>query len=306
MKGTVFDIKRFAIHDGPGIRTSIFLKGCPLSCLWCQNPEGIPADPVLWYFHSKCIRCGRCIGACPEGALEAREESSLYIHIDRERCTGCGACVKACPTGALDFVGEERESGELIAEVMKDAAFYANSGGGMTLTGGDPLYQPEFALELLALAKEKGIHTAVETSMQADRGAITAIEPYVDLFIVDLKLIDSELHRTYAGVPNDEIKTNFEYLAGSPVELLVRIPLIPGFTDSDENLRGIGEYVASVDPAIPMELINYNPLAKDKYAVLAEEYRVKGPQTQLPAERLAELKAILQQAGVEVIVDDEE
>lgn len=306
MKGSVFDIKRFAIHDGPGIRTSIFLKGCPLSCLWCQNPEGIPAEPVLWYFHSKCIRCARCIAACPEGALEAREESSLYIHIDRERCTSCGACVAACPTGALDFVGEERESDDLIAEVMKDAAFYAGSGGGMTLTGGDPLYQPEFALELLAKAGEQGIHTAVETSMQADRKAVAAIEAFVDLFIVDLKLIDSKLHRQYAGVPNEEIKANFEYLAGRGSNILVRIPLIPGFTDSDENLRGIGEYVASVDPEIPVELINYNPLAKDKYAVLAREYRVKGVQTQLPPKRIEELKAILRQAGLRVIVDDEE
>lgn len=272
MTGIVFDIKRFAIHDGPGIRTSVFLKGCPLDCVWCQNPEGIPLKPVLWYFPSKCIKCGECVKSCPVDALTDHEPDPNFIRIDHDKCTLCGKCTDVCPTSALTITGEERSTEWVVDELLKDRVFYEKSKGGITLTGGDPLYQHEFSLSILKAIKEYGIHTAVETAMFSLEEILLSLIPYTDLFLVDIKIMDNDLHKKYAGVENKVIKSNFESLADRVKNIIVRVPLIPGYTARSENIIAIRDYVRSVREDILIELLNFNPLARDKYSILGKQY----------------------------------
>jgi len=272
MTGTVFDIKRFAIHDGPGIRTSVFLKGCPLGCVWCQNPEGIPLAPVLWYFNSKCIKCGECVKSCPVDALTDHGPDPNFIRIDHDKCTLCGKCTDVCPTSALTITGKERSTEWVVDELLKDKVFYEKSGGGITLTGGDPLYQYEFSLSILKAIKEYGIHTAVETAMFSSEEILLSLIPYTDLFLVDIKILDNDLHKKYTGVENKIIKSNFESLAARAKNIIVRVPLIPGYTARSENIIDIRDYVRSVREDIMVELLNFNPLARDKYSILGKQY----------------------------------
>ena len=272
MTGTVFDIKRFAIHDGPGIRTSVFLKGCPLNCVWCQNPEGIPLAPVLWYFNSKCITCSDCVKSCPVDALTDRGPDPNFIRIDHDKCNLCGICTEVCPTSALSITGEERSTEWVVDELLKDRVFYEKSGGGITLTGGDPLYQHEFSLSILKAIKEYGIHTAVETAMFSSEEILLSLIPYTDLFLVDIKILDNDLHMKYTDVENRVIKSNFESLADRAENIIVRVPLIPGYTARSENIIGIRDYVSSVREDILVELLNFNPLARDKYRILGKQY----------------------------------
>ncbi len=272
MTGTVFDIKRFAIHDGPGIRTSVFLKGCPLNCVWCQNPEGISVKPVLWYFPSKCIKCSECVKSCPESALTDGGPDSHFITIDHDKCTLNGKCTDVCPTSALSITGEERDTEWVVEELLKDRVFYDKSQGGITLTGGDPLYQYEFSLSILKAIKEYGIHTAVETAMFSSEEILMSLIPYTDLFLVDIKILDNDLHMKYTGVENKVIKRNFESLADRAENIIVRVPLIPGYTATEENIIAIRDYVRSVREDIQVELLNFNPLARDKYSILDKQY----------------------------------
>jgi pyruvate formate lyase activating enzyme len=265
VNGVIFDIKRFSLHDGPGIRTAVFLKGCPLSCLWCQNPEGIAGSVRLWYFDKKCIRCGTCVASCPAGALSTRGNEDLRILIDEARCTRCGTCAELCPTNALAFDGKTMTSGAVVREVLKDREFFETSGGGVTLTGGEPLAQPEFSLEILGECGRHGLHTAIETSLQADAGVVERFSGEVDLFIADLKLMDPDAHTRYTGAGNGLVLRNFRRLAKNGCGLLVRVPLIQGVTATAKNLRAVARYIRSVRAGIPIELINYNPLARSKY-----------------------------------------
>lgn len=305
MQGVVFDIKRFAIHDGPGIRTSVFLKGCPLKCLWCQNPEGISQGIIIWYFHSKCIRCGDCIGSCPENALSADPNRSHYIGIARDLCNNCGECVRVCPSTALSFVGRKMEYGEVVEELLKDQTFYQSSGGGITLTGGDPFAQTEFSRVILKDMKNRGIHTAVETCLLTGRKELESLLSYVDLFLVDLKIFEPKKHAEYTGASNEVIKENFTWLAKNHGNILVRIPIIPGYTDSKENLKAIGAYVAGIDPNIPIELVNFNPLARDKYSVLSADYPLKKIDSVVPKERMNQLRQMVAETGAVVRVESE-
>lgn len=300
MQGVVFDIKRFALHDGPGIRTSVFLKGCPLNCLWCQNPEGISKQITLWYFHSRCIRCGDCISSCPEHALSAHPQDSHYIRIDRNRCTSCGACVETCPSTALSFVGKRMEHLEVVAELLKDETFYRSSGGGITLTGGDPFAQTEFSRAILREMKSRGIHTAIETCLLTGRKELESLTPYVDLFLVDLKLDDPSKHGEYAGASNERIKENFAWLVDNHGDIVVRVPIIPGYTDTEANLRAIGGYVTGINPETPIELVNFNPLARDKYVVLGRDYPLKQIDTVVSAERMEQLRQLVSETGAKV------
>jgi pyruvate formate lyase activating enzyme len=305
VQGVVFDIKRFAIHDGPGIRTSVFLKGCPLNCIWCQNPEGISRGITLWYFHSRCIRCGDCISSCPENALSAHPQSSHYIRIDRSLCTSCGACVEVCPSTALSLVGRRMEHGEVVEQLRKDETFYKSSGGGITLTGGDPFAQTAFSRAILEEMKKIGIHTAVETCLLTSREELESIVPYVDLFLVDLKVDDPVKHGEYTGASNERIKENFAWLVKNHGAVVVRIPIIPGYTDSEENLRAIGSYVAGLDPDIPIELVNFNPLARDKYVVLSEDYPLKRIDSVVSGERMEQLRQTVSRTGATVSLESE-
>ncbi len=294
MKGTVFDIRRFSIHDGPGIRTTVFLKGCPLDCLWCQNPEGRTLEPTLWYFAGKCIKCGDCIAACPTGSLSATDDPNGFISIDRSSCTRQGACVDACPTGAMHFIGREMTVEEVLAEVMKDELFYAESGGGLTLSGGDPLHQHGFSLALLRAAKEKGLDTAMETCLYTADGKIRDFIPVTDLFLADLKLIDGELHRRYTGVDNGPILRNFRTLADAGANILVRVPLIPGHTATAENLRAVRDYVRSVRSDIRIEALNFNPFARDKYRVAGIPYVFQDITAPFSESEMAEFRSLLE------------
>lgn len=272
VRGTVFDIKRFAVHDGPGIRTSVFIKGCSLSCCWCHNPEGIAPEIELWYNERRCIRCERCVAVCPNQALLAHPGEVPFIRIDRQRCQAYYACCEACPTRALQPAGQEMLLPEVMAEIEKDRLFYDMSGGGVTLTGGEPLYQPEFCLAILSSCRECGISTAMETCLYAYQSVLESVIPYVDHFLVDIKLWDAQMHRQYTGEDNTIILENFRYLAERHTQITVRIPLIKDMTDTPGNIEAIEHFVLSVNPNIPIEELTYNPLTPSKYRKLGKEF----------------------------------
>jgi pyruvate formate lyase activating enzyme len=263
--GTVFKIKRFSIHDGPGIRTTVFLKGCPLNCVWCHSPEGMGNDISIWYNRNVCIGCGRCVEVCPEDALLLVQNQEKYISIDRKLCKTTGDCVTVCPTNALQFTGWITTPSEIVSEVEKDIAYYESSGGGVTLTGGEPLWQPDFIFEILSACREKKIHTAIETSLFCSAEVIRRISEKVDLFIADLKIIDSFKHRQYTGESNVVIMENLSYLARAGKSILVRVPLIENITGTEENKEAILSFVKSLNKNIPVEFISYNPLAANNY-----------------------------------------
>lgn len=291
----VFDIKRFALHDGPGIRTTAFLKGCPLSCIWCQNPEGITARPVLWYAASRCIGCGKCVEICPSGAL------SPAIDIDRYACTRCGACVTACPSGALHWDSREYTARELAEQLLKDAVFYESSGGGITLSGGEPMACPDFSLEVLDICGSRGFHTAIETSLFASRKTVNRFIPLTDLFLADLKIIDDEAHRKHTGVSNRLILENLRHVAKAGKALIVRVPLIPGITDTRENIEGISRFVSALEEDVPVELLSFNPLAESKYRTLGLPYPFADVLSQQTAGEVEELKTILKENQCRVL-----
>jgi pyruvate formate lyase activating enzyme len=277
LTGIIFKIKRFSIHDGPGIRTSVFLKGCPLNCIWCHSPEGINSDIAIWHDNSLCIACGQCVQACPNSALKLSKGSESIINIDRELCALSGDCVNVCPTGAIQFTGYNINVTDIISEIEKDILYYNESGGGITLTGGEPLYQPDFAAEILKASKRKNIHTAIETSLYCEKETVNRISDYVDLFIIDMKIFDKSKHLHYTGKSNDIIKDNFEYLAKSGKSIIVRIPLIPDITDSEENKNAIEKFVHGIDKRIPIEYISYNPLAENNYKKLGIPFKITSP-----------------------------
>ena len=256
------------MHDGPGIRTSVFLKGCPLNCVWCHSPEGISNENTIWYDMKVCIACGECVRVCRKNALKLMMDSDSHIAVDRKLCNNNGDCVKICPTGAIQFTGTEMSVARVISEIEKDLVFYRESGGGVTLTGGEPLFQPDFSLEILKECRKRNIHTAIETSLFCDTEVLKAVADYVDLFLIDLKIFNREMHIRYTGKSNEMIKDNFRFLAESGRNIIVRIPMIEGITDSEENKNAIVEYVTDIDSSIPVEYIPYNPLAENNYRKL--------------------------------------
>jgi pyruvate formate lyase activating enzyme len=266
--GTVFKIKRFSVHDGPGIRTSVFLKGCPLNCIWCHSPEGISPEITIWHENSLCIACGQCVQTCPNSALKLNKNPDQIISINKTICTLSGDCVDVCPTGAIQFTGYQISATDIMSEIGKDILYYKKSGGGVTLTGGEPLYQPEFSIEILKACNEFNIHTAIESSLYCDRETIDRISDFVDLFIIDIKIFDLTKHIRYTGKSNEMIKDNFEYITNSGKSIIVRIPMIPDITDTAENKNAIERFVHSVDKTIPIEYISYNPLAENNYTKL--------------------------------------
>jgi pyruvate formate lyase activating enzyme len=265
MTGCIFDIKRFAVHDGPGIRTTVFLKGCPLNCIWCQNPEGIGSGRDIWVKQEKCIGCGACVAVCPPKALSLE---TGRISIGRDLCRFCNACVNSCPARAIQRIDREFSPESLADELALDKLFFDISGGGVTLSGGEPLAQPDFTLALLERLRAKNIHTCIETSLFAPETVVRRLPGMLDYLICDIKFIDGKDHLKYTGGPNDTILENFRYLAGSLKKILVRVPLIPGVTAAEKNLRAIGNFVRSCDPDIPVELLNYNWFSGSKYALL--------------------------------------
>ncbi len=292
----IFDIKRFGINDGEGIRTVFFLKGCPLRCAWCQNPEGLQPDIKLWYARHRCVSCKACVAACPEGAVAFDEKG---VSIDDDKCTLCGLCVKACPTGALRFDAVRMTVEEALREVEKDRVFYEASGGGVTLSGGECTMSPAFSLELLAACKALGVNTAIETCLQVPTETLKAFLPVTDRVIADVKLADPALHKAYTGADNALILRNLRMLAESESDLLLRVPLIPGFTMAEENVRAIGELIAALPRKVPVELINYNPMCREKYEALRKTYPVSDT-SPLDRSRMARFREILIGLGLDI------
>jgi pyruvate formate lyase activating enzyme len=273
--GTIFKIKRFSIHDGPGIRTSVFLKGCPLNCIWCHSPEGIDRDITIWHNPAACIGCGSCVDSCPEKALALVAGEKNVIAINRGKCRLSGNCVKVCPTNAIQFTGYTISVKDVVNEIEKDILFYEESGGGVTLTGGEPLYQPDFTKAILMECKNKDINTAIETSLFSDRRIIEKILDYTDLFIIDMKIFNNEDHLKFTGKSNRIIKDNFCYTAASGKKIIVRIPMIGMITDTSDNIKALTEFVREQRSDIDIEHIRYNPLTKNNYDRLGLPFLIK-------------------------------
>lgn len=295
MNGFVFEVKRFAVHDGPGLRTTLFLKGCPLRCPWCQNPEGLHLEPRLWYKEADCLRCGNCVVSCQERALALDER----VHIDQAACTLCKRCLDACPTGALLLDAREVSADEAEETLLQDAVFYAE-GGGITLSGGEVMAQWPFALELLRRMRARGVDTAIETCLLVKQDVLSRFLGLVDHFIVDIKYFDSAEHRRVLGEGNELILANYRYLVEKGADVLVRTPLIPGYTATEANIRAIARFVRSTDANARYELLNFNPLCRSKYAALEEDYPVFGQP--FSAGEMEAFYAILREEGIANIV----
>lgn len=267
-----------SIHDGPGIRTTVFFKGCPLNCLWCSNPESQKLEKEVACFQSRCVNCGYCAKGCPKGLIEAQPPFEIT---NREECDLCGICVKECCTNAKKVVGEDYTVEELLKEILKDKSFYDSSGGGVTFSGGEPLMQSAFLIEMLMACKENGLHTAIETTGLTDTDRLLDAAALLDLIFYDVKHMDDKTHRDITGVSNEKILANLAALAKIHANIVVRIPVIPGINDSTENLRKTADYAASLN--IPtIELLPYHNLGEVKYGQLGREYALAD--TQKPSE----------------------
>jgi glycyl-radical enzyme activating protein len=260
--GRIFDIQRFSTHDGPGIRTTVFLKGCPLRCTWCHNPEAMSAKQGVSFTAEKCIACGECVAACPNGA-HSLDAEHVY---DRTRCEACGRCIPLCDARALELVGRTVTVEDVMREVRADRAFYARSGGGLTVSGGEPLAQAEFTCALLAAAREEGIHCAVETSGFGNWERLAAMLPLVDLFLYDWKESDPARHARFTGQSNEVVLRNLRALIAAGAAVQLQCPVVPGFNDRDDHLAGIASLAHSLGNIAAVQLLPYHPLGKSKLA----------------------------------------
>lgn len=262
------DISRCSVHDGPGVRTVVYFKGCALRCAWCHNPETLSHRPTLMHLQTKCIGCQRCVELCP---VHAAKDG---IHtISHELCRGCGACADACPSGALHLVGETVTVEELLGRILKDKHYYDASGGGVTLSGGECLLQAEFCEMLLRECRAHGIHTAIESALHVTYESIERVLPYADLFFADLKLATPERHHDYTGQSNARILENLLRLSHTDAHLVVRIPIIPSVNDTPREQRAIAEVLMTLGEAVrEVELLKYNPLAEGKYRAVGASY----------------------------------
>ena len=265
MTGRIFDIQRFSIHDGPGIRTTVFLKGCPLACKWCHNPEGIARGPHLSFLPDKCIGCGYCFRVCPRGAHAVVDGAHV---LGRGRCEVCGRCAAECYAGAIELIGRDVSVQDVMKEVLADKPFYHTSGGGMTLSGGEPLSQIDFSVALLEHAKDQGLHNCIETSSQAPWSSFERVLGLVDLFLCDIKDIDARRHAELTGVSNEVILANLRRLHETGATMLLRVPLVGGCNDMDDNLAGIAALAAELDGIEGVEIMKYHRLGTSKHARL--------------------------------------
>jgi pyruvate formate lyase activating enzyme len=299
MNGTVWDIRQYSLHDGPGIRTTVFLKGCPLSCRWCCNPESHAAERQLTWIREKCLSCGACVEVCERNAIAL--DRSGRRHVDRVRCDTCGACATGCPAEAMTVVGRAMSIDEVLREVGRDAIFFSRSGGGLTLSGGEPFAQAAFAAELLRRYKSDcvGFHTTVETCGEAPWEDVALVAPHVDLFLFDIKHMDPIEHRRLTGAGNARILENATRLAASGASMVVRLPLVPGCNDQADNLRRTAEFARSVLRVDRVDLLPYHRLGEPKYPRLGRSYPLAGTAAASDAD-IAAARAVLEASGMHV------
>jgi len=293
--GIIFNIQRYSIHDGPGIRTTVFLKGCPLNCWWCQNPESQLSGQEMVFREDRCIGCGACSTICPSGAIKIKNGIPIT---EKEKCILCGKCIEKCPALAREMIGKKLTAEEIIKEVEKDLVFYEESGGGVTFSGGEPLGQSEFLESLLICCQKKKIHTAVDTSGYISWEILSKISSKVDLFLYDLKIMDSERHKKYTGISNEIILENLKKLSSVHNNIFVRFPVIPGINDDYQNIKETAEFLSSLKIA-QVNLLPYHYIGIDKYRRLGRIYKLVT--TQPPSEeKLSEVSAILSKFNLKV------
>ena len=290
----VCDIKRFAVHDGDGIRTTVFFKGCSLKCVWCHNPEGIDFKPELAYYENKCINCGECIRVCPNNAHTI--EKGVHI-FNRKKCTGCGNCEEVCLGNALTLYGEEVTEDELLPKLLEDKEFYENSNGGVTLSGGECLMQSDFCAELLKKLKENGINTAVDTCGFVPQQAIDKVIPYTDVFLYDMKAYDEDIHIKCTGYSNKLILENIKYIDSCNKAIEVRIPYVPDY--NSDQIEKIAVFLKDLNNLTKVRILPYHNYAGSKYTSLAKENTLP---TQLPTDsEMEDARTILRKYGLKVV-----
>ncbi len=295
---TIFSIQRFSTEDGPGIRTTLFFKGCPLKCPWCHNPEGMASQPEIVWQSSLCMGCGDCIPACPNQAIQP-VDSRLVIN--RNRCRRCSTCVNTCPTGALELNGRTCDAPSLLDEVTKDRTFYETSGGGITLSGGEPLLQHRFLSRFLPLCRQQGLHVALDTSGFAPAEWLEPLLEWIDLVLFDLKLIDPDEHLRLTGVPQDTVLSNLDLIVSRGLPVWVRTPVIPGFTDNPSNLRGLAACARQrVHTLRRYDLLAFSNLCGAKYEMLNRPFPLAG-RPLLTRRAMQQLSDVVREAGIEPV-----
>jgi pyruvate formate lyase activating enzyme len=289
MTGQVFDIQKFSLHDGPGIRTTVFLKGCPLNCVSCCNPESQKFQPELSFDVSKCTNCMKCINSCPEKAIAV---DSTKIKVDFGVCNTCGKCVDVCPENAFRIFGNELSAQQVLDEVVKDIAYFETSGGGITLSGGEVMAQFDFALEILQLAKNRNIHTVIETSGYSKTENFQKLLPYVDLFLIDYKHTDKQLHKQFTGVEQNLILKNLDYLYSQKAALLLRCLIIPDLNDNQKHFEGICNISSKYPELKGVEILSYHNFGASKYTKTGKKYQLESSETVSKIQRAEWIKKL--------------
>ena len=301
-QGTIFDIRRFSTHDGNGIRTTMFLKGCPLSCVWCHNPEGIDTGIKPVYFKNKCINCGNCVRASVNGGVQQGTDG-IILHPQAKE--DWKHIAEVCPTGAISMDARRITVEQAMEELRKDKVFFQHDGG-VTFSGGEPLLQAEFVVAVLKELKKEGIHTAIETALNVPKESLINGVPYLDLIYADFKIADCELHKRYTGVQNDRILENLNYLLSSECKgrVIIRTPMIPGITTGDENIQEISRYITGIYPEVTYEILNWNPLAQAKYHLVDKPFCFEENPSRYSKEEMEHFAEIAKSGGVKKVILD--
>lgn len=292
--GRIFNIQRFSTEDGPGIRTTVFVKGCTLTCLWCSNPESQQIEPQLAHNDTLCDQCGRCVTACSKQAISLTGSGIL---VDRDLCDNCGDCVRVCGPRALRMIGEDKSVDDVMEEILKDRLYYRSSQGGVTCSGGEPLMQASFVAALFQRCQEEGLHTTLDTTGNGSVAGLQKVLKHTNLVLFDLKVMDEALHRKTTGVSNKTILRNARIVADSHAQMIIRMPLIPGVSATDENIQATIRFVQGLRPGIMVNVLPYHRYGMNKYSMLDRSYPM-GEMLPLTHERVAEIVGMFESAGL--------